>query len=319
MRKPNPFFLLCLAGTILLAAGIILLPRYFSRSMDIRNMNKVAAANRDDFSFLETSSGSVVDTVHALGKIKRDGSNLKLITAFNNSARINDELLDQVYDQAIDAVNFGFLPWIGIGKYDISLKMGWDIELYESWIKYIRSAKYYSLTYDSETHPNTKEILNLWFLRFSDGESFDYYFLVDAINYRIYYAEIYNVYTDQIVLLAESVYHSIDMTEKEKQKQKTLNISVSGDSSTIYDYMHEIYAMNEALFPDGSALYYGAQECRYVNPANLTDKLALVVLGFDLGTIYLEQLAMPENDFPYRGISVGFQGMGEKIQSLMKE
>ncbi len=314
MRKLNPFFLLCLIGTLLLAAGIILLPRYFSRSMDIRNMNKVAAANREDFSFMETSSGSVVDTVHALEKIKRDGSNLKLITTFNNSARINDELLDHVYDQAIDAVNFGFLPWIGIGLQEGALKMGLGTELYESWFNHIRSAKYYSLTYDSGTHPNTKEILNLWFLRFSDGESFDYYFLVDAINYRIYYAEIYNIYTDQIVTFAEFI---IGMTEKKKQEAP--NMSVSDDSSIIYDYTNELYAMNEALFPDGSALYYGAQDCRYVNPANLTDKLSLVVLGFDLETIYLEQLVMPENNFPYRGISVGFQGMGEKIQSLMKE
>ena len=317
MRKPNPFFLLCLIGTLLLASGIILLPRYFSRSMDIRNMNRVTAASRDDFSFLGTGSGTVVDTVQALGKLRRDGSNLKLITTFNNSARINDELLGHVYDQAMDAAAFDFLPWIGMEMHELTLKMGWNQTLYHSWINDIRFAKYYSMTYDSEIHPNTREILNLWFLRFSDGESFDYYFLVDAINYRIYYAEIYNVYTDQIVLLSESVYHSIQMTEKEKQK--TSNMSVSGKAPIIYDYTYEIDALNKDRFPEGSATYYGAQDCRYVNPANLTDKLALVVLNFDQDTVYLEQLIMPQNNFPYRGISVGFQGLGEKIQKLMKE
>ena len=296
MRKSNSFFLLCLIGTLLLASGIILLPRYFSRSMDIRNMNRVAAVNRDDFSFLETSSGSVTDTVHALGKLKRDGSNLKLITSFNNSATINDELLDHIHTQTMDTVNYHFLPWIDTSDYEASLKMGWSMGLNESWINHIRFARYYSLTYDSNTHPNTKEILNLWFLRFTDGESFDYYFLIDAVNYRIYYAEIYNVYTDQMILFKASEYPEIEKKSA-----------------------YEIYAKNEALFAQGSALYYGAQDYRYVSSSNLTDKLALVVLNFDQETVYLEQLVMPENNFPYRGISVGFQGLGEKIQNLMKE
>lgn len=303
MRKINPFVLLTLMITILLAANILLLPRYISRTIDVRNMNTVIASNRDEFSFMETGNGSVQDTVYALDKIKPNGSNLKLIASFDSSAKINDELLQNVYDQAVDAAKYGMLPGLGSKENNLVMKYGLENTGFEYWGDYIRSAKYYSLSYDSKEQENTQEILNLWFLRFSDGEVFDYYFLVDASTYRIYYAEIYNSYTEMYVDMFEIQYGTSDL---EKFHKNILSVSDS-------------ISVNEDGFAKGCQSYYEAENCRFIRTGNLTDKLSLIVLGYEEGTLYVEQLALPADTLKYRGIAVGFQGISEKIQNLMKE
>ena len=52
MQTWNRLFWICLTGTILLTAGVIFLPRYLSRSLDLRELNWVEVGERDDFSFL---------------------------------------------------------------------------------------------------------------------------------------------------------------------------------------------------------------------------------------------------------------------------
>lgn len=53
MRKQNGVFWFCLAGTVLLTWGVIFLPRYLSRSLDMRSIGQVEMSGRDGFSFLE--------------------------------------------------------------------------------------------------------------------------------------------------------------------------------------------------------------------------------------------------------------------------
>ena len=53
MKIKEHLFLFCLTGTLFLTAGVVFLPRYFSRSLDMRNLNQVEASEREDFSFLE--------------------------------------------------------------------------------------------------------------------------------------------------------------------------------------------------------------------------------------------------------------------------
>lgn len=310
MRKINPFVLLTLMITILLAANILLLPRYISRTIDVRNMNTVIASNRDEFSFLETGNGSVQDTVYALDKIKPNGSNLKLIASFDSSAKINDKLLQNVYDQAVEAAEYGMLPGLGSRENNLVMKFGLENTVFENWRDYICSAKYYSLSYDSKEQENTQEILNFWLLRFSDGVAFDYYFLVDASTYRIYYAEIYNSYTEMYVDMFEIQYGTSELEKFHKNisSQKIFKLSVSDSIS-----------VNEDGFAKGCQSYYEAENCRFIRTGNLTDKLFLIVLGFEEGTLYVEQLALPADTLKYRGISVGFQGISEKIQNLLKE
>lgn len=308
MRKINPVFLLALTATICLACGIILLPRYISRSIDEHSMNEVSLANREDFSFLEPTSDSVVDIVHALENIKRDGSNLKLITSFDQSARINDELLKNVLDQALLASDLGMIPWIGIGEHNYYTSMGLELEPLDYWVDEIRYAKYYSLTCDSREYPNTQEILNFWFLRFSDEKTFDYYFLVDAATYHIFYTEIYNQYTEQSVMFNHLLY-GYTFTKDTKEV----------NTSATTDYFAETYFSVKEWFPEGCTYYYEAYDYRSVRASNLTNKLALVVLNLENESLYMEQLAMPASKLDYRGISIGFQGVSEKIQNLIKE
>ena len=81
MQTWNRLFWICLTGTILLTAGVIFLPRYLSRSLDLRELNWVEVGERDDFSFLEPSSGSVLENVQVFRNLTYNGENLTLISS----------------------------------------------------------------------------------------------------------------------------------------------------------------------------------------------------------------------------------------------
>lgn len=288
----NRLFWLCLSGMLLLTAAVILLPRYLSRSLDLRTLNKVEAVSRDNFSFLEPGSDSVLENIRAFRQIDQKNTSLELIAAIDEPGRMNDELLGQVYDQAMMAADTGYLPWIGSASYDLAKILGLESEPYEYWGDRIRSARYYNLTYDMDEQPRTRKVLNFWYLRFSDGKTFDYYFLVNSMNCQIYYAELYNQYTDLIV----GPYMSME------------------DAADKY----VIGGLIEG-FTYGCGAYYGSDDAKYVGSSNLHEKLAMVILNYEDQFAYVEQLALPEKQLPFRGISVGFQGLENIMQSTTKE
>ena len=73
MKRQNGFFWVCLAGTVLLAIGVVFLPRYFSRSLDMRSIGQVEVTGRDGFSFLEAGSNDVPGAARAFQYLeKRD-------------------------------------------------------------------------------------------------------------------------------------------------------------------------------------------------------------------------------------------------------
>lgn len=315
METRSKLFWLCLTGTILLAAGIVFLPRYLSRGLDMSMLNRVELAERENFSFLEQSSNGILENARAFRYLDSAEDTLMLISSYDESAKINSDLLEAVYDQAMSAADLGMLPWIGAYGYDWTMNLGLEPEPYEYWADRVRFARYYSLTYASESGSNTKEMLNFWYLRFSDGKTFDYYFLVNAATYQIYYAEIYNQLTDLFVVYSETFGTVSDMDtgnaavyEKAVQEQS---------EAYVYDAnMEEVYWSSENLFAIGSMLYYEANAYKYVGGQNLNNKLSLIVLNFGERTVYIEQLAMPENTFPYRGIGVGLQNLGASAQKL---
>ena len=73
MKGQNRVFWLCLTGTILLALGIIFLPRYFSRSLDMSSIGQVEVTGRDGFSFLEAGSNDIPGVARAFRDLEKNG------------------------------------------------------------------------------------------------------------------------------------------------------------------------------------------------------------------------------------------------------
>lgn len=322
MRTWNRVFWLCLAGTILLAAGVIFLPRYFSRGLDLGKMNQVQLAERENFSFLEQSSNAILENARAFRYLNSAEDNLMLVSSYDESAKINMDLLEGVYDEVMKAADEGMLPWLGSYGYSFSKQMyyelGYDLDFqpYEYWADMVRFANYYSLTYQSDSGSNTKEMLNFWYLRFSDGKTFDYYFLVNAVTYQIYYAEIHNQYTDWIVNYWESFYKTPEIYGDSKTENS--NVVVYDDAAYLPE-LDNFYWFYYDITLSGCVNYYNPDDFKNISSGTQNNRMFLHILNYGNEALYIEQLAMPENTFPYRGISIGLQNMGENIQKLMTQ
>lgn len=317
MRTWNWHFWLCLTGTILLTAGVVFLPRHISRSLDRKDLNWVELNERDDFSFLEPGTNSVLGNERAFRHLTRDGENLTLISSIQDPGRMNSELLEQVYDQVMIASELGLLPWVGARGYKFGASLAEDVdeivvEPYEYWADQAQFARYYSLTYESEENPNKTEMISFWYLRFSDNETFDYYFVVNAISYQIYYAEIYNAYTDYYADLAERA-DRYDIVEANLAGEKIV-LDKSKQGTSPY----------EALFAVGCMDYYQAEGYTWVGSENLYDKLGLVILYYGGQSVYISQ-SVTQNDTSlsydsglsaYQGIGTGFQELANKVRFL---
>lgn len=322
MRTWNRLFLICLAGTICIGLGIIFAPRYLSRKMDMRRENQIAMVSRDNFSFLEQGEGTVMEHVKVFRNLHPDSEDLRLITSVTDSERVNDDILKQVYDQAITASAYGMLPLIMdyyqmYGYTDVSLSAE-DMSPYEYWGDRIKFARYYSFTYDSDTNPNTKEILNFWLLRFSDGKTFDYYFLVDAITFRIYYAELYNSMTDQMAKYWKYIHQNSELSYTDDSDLADVNMATewfeeNPEWSNIFWILYD-------QFYFGCVDYYESDDYKVISNGSNSDRMSLVVLNYGQEAAYIEQKAVEESLFTnYQGISIGLQGIDTTVRALLEE
>lgn len=302
MRMNDHRFWLCLAGTVLLAAGVIFLPRHISRSLDKNTWDQVEISKREDFSFLEQGSNELLDAFRAFRHLDAEGTELTLITEIREPDQISEELLNEVYIQAMSASEYGMIPWIGerytevtdaavSGVYvesDDLLEIKW-----RSWTDDVRFARYYSLAYESEENPNKKELLNFWYLRFSNLVSFDYYFIVNAVNYQIYYAEIHNTFAHRL----------LDENDHVPDKE-AISVELGG------------------IFTEGCLQYYDFFEYDFVSQKDLYQKLCIAILYAEEHTtpIYIEESEADRKDPDmYRGICVGFQDLIRWVRTHMDE
>ena len=203
ITRSNKIFCLCLTGVLCLAAGTILGPRYFSRILDLRDLNAVSIIKRDQFSFLEQSSDQLVDQVKLLNSIGNSGNLMLLSNYSDQETWQNSTLIAQITDQVALAAGDGYIPWLEPGIYENYLmeimkkQASKEALAFYDWMNELKFAKYYSLTCESDPDSHMMQMMNLWYLRFSDEQTFDYYFLVNASTCQIYYAEIYNLLTDR--------------------------------------------------------------------------------------------------------------------------
>ena len=152
-------FLISLLCVVTITVGAVFLPRYLSRGLDKGRLNKVTVSDRSHFSYLEQSSGGIIENIQALSFMKNEANLMLLSDMKADTARLNTDLLENVYKQAMTASEYGMLPWLGVGDYKTLRKSSYDVVT--DWEDDIRFARYYSLTYDSDDDENTKELLNL--------------------------------------------------------------------------------------------------------------------------------------------------------------
>ena len=305
ITRSNKIFCLCLTGVLCLAAGTILGPRYFSRILDLRDLNAVSIIKRDQFSFLEQSSDQLVDQIDLLNSIE-NGGNLLLLSNYSDQKNWqNSTLIAQVTDQVALAPGDGYIPWLEPGIYENYLmeimkkQTSKEALAFYDWMNELKFAKYYSLTCESDPDSHMMQMMNLWYLRFSDEQTFDYYFLVNASTCQIYYAEIYNLLTDR---------EADDSWTESPQNAATVGEVFYGE-----EYAEQ--------FAAGAFYYYQASDFQtvYGDEGRNYDCLSVLRLEEE-ESAYIEMQKHEQNTqlkHPIYGYSVGIRGLGDKIQKNM--
>lgn len=309
MRKKIPIFWFCLVGTIFLTVGVIFLPRYLSRSLDYRRMNYMEISNRTDFSFLKPASNDVVEVARAFQYLNTTGEEPVLLLSLEDPDQISKDLLAAVYEQSMIMSECGAIPWTGINDDLVETEDGYFIPSYYNWTEDVTFARSYSLTYESLEDPNKKEMLNFWYLNFSDGKRFDYTFIANAITYQIYYAKIYN----------ESASYMATAYQMEHEMFSVGTDAVSGKSSIKSEEYTD--SVTDA-FSVGCENYYGAIGSSYVGQNTLYNKIGIAILYFDkkpesTQNIYVEKRIALEPFSDYLGISIGFQDLIRWAEELL--
>lgn len=305
ITRSNKIFCLCLTGVLCLAAGTILGPRYFSRILDLRDLNTVSIINRDQFSFLEQSSDQLSDQIELLNSIGSSGNLMLLSNYSDQETWQNSTLIAQVTDQVALAAGDGYIPWLEPGIYENYLmeimkkQASKEAPAFYDWMNELKFAKYYSLTCESDPDSHMMQMMNLWYLRFSDEQTFDYYFLVNASTCQIYYAEIYNLLTDR---------EADDSWTESQQNIATITEVFYGE-----EYAEQ--------FASGAFYYYQASDFQTVYGDEGRNYDCLSVLRLEEGeSAYIEMQKHEQNTqlkHPIYGYSVGIRGLADKIQKNM--
>ena len=305
ITRSNKIFCLCLTGVICLAVGAVMGPRYFSRILDLRDLNTVSIINRDQFSFLEQSSDQLVDQVKLLNSIGNSGNLMLLSNYSDQETWQNSTLIAQITDQVALAAGDGYIPWLEPGIYEnyfmeiMKKQASKEAPAFYDWMNELKFAKYYSLTCESDPDSHMMQMINLWYLRFSDEQTFDYYFLVNAATCQIYYAEIYNLLTDR---------EADDSWTESPQNAATVAEVFYGE-----DYAEQ--------FASGAFYYYQANDFQIVYGDEGRNYDCLSVLRLEEGeSAYIEMQKHEQNTqlkYPIYGYSVGIRGLADKIQQNM--
>ena len=305
ITRSNNIFCLCLTGVICLAVGAVMGPRYFSRILDLRDLNTVSIINRDQFSFLEQSSDQLVDQVKLLNSIGNSGNLMLLSNYSDQETWQNSTLIAQITDQVALAAGDGYIPWLEPGIYENYLmeimkkQASKEAPAFYDWMNELKFAKYYSLTCESDPDSHMMQMMNLWYLRFSDEQTFDYYFLVNASTCQIYYAEIYNLLTDR---------EADDSWTESPQNAATVAEVFYGE-----EYAEQ--------FASGAFYYYQASDFQTVYGDEGRNYDCLSVLRLEEGeSAYIEMQKHEQNTqlkYPIYGYSVGIRGLADKIQKNM--
>ena len=308
-------FAVCLAGTVLLAAGVVFLPRYISRSLDLRSINRVVLTDRDTFSYMEPSAYDLPGNDAGFKSLQDGTGELTLIASFDRqTVKLNEELLQGIEEEMFTfSEAMGYDIWF---PYDTSAETYSDAEAYSGGNAYLyskissgygiaspdqaESAEYYSLVYPSEEDSRVKQMLNFWVVHYTDTLSMDSYFLGNEDNYKIYYAWIYNTRTEEICSLLEMASEEQNPKELERYVWDAFSLATAAEGC-LYYYEAEFY--DEISWPETLSMK---------NPA-------AVSMVFGAEKIVGEERPLPASRRGCRGLGIGLQSAGAALSPDEKE
>ena len=164
------YFIGILLVTILLLITF-LLPELYSAYMDTKDLNRVQVMERENFSFKELVDMTIQDKVQQMMATLDTKNELRRTLYLVGKDAADAELLERLREALDITIQYQMLPNIS----------GYDLE------NNIVYAEYYNL---SDGMAESEEIA-FWNIRFSDYQTFDFTFRIDAAGPVIYQAELY--------------------------------------------------------------------------------------------------------------------------------
>lgn len=157
----------------ILVVGSFFLPQLYNYRIDNKNLNTIHYQTREVVAFegnIEIPSADRIAIMVNL--INEYGMNPSLLV--QDGEMDNDELLNKVREEIAAAMTQGMLPG-GLTKYPLDGSRG------------ILTMEYFNV------NSNASELgeMTLWSVHYTDYETFEFRYLVDAQTYKIYYAEFY--------------------------------------------------------------------------------------------------------------------------------
>ena len=241
--------------TILILATF-LLPQVYSALIDNKDLNQVHAVTRESFSFERLVDMTVFDRTQQMMEVLNAKSSVSRTLSLSGSEVTDSELLRGVREAVGIAVGYKLMP--DITAYDI-----------ENNIVY---AEYYNLS-DSTTESAET---GFWCLRFSDHQTFDFTFRVDASEYIIYQAELY---------CAEVTEYLAQITSDDK----------------------EVVAFLNDQFMEGSGSYFEAEG--YSALTDTTNGELVFMMGYEKGEYALYHSPCENGYIAGQGLRWGFVPM----------
>lgn len=230
-----------------------LMPQMFSAVVDSRDLNQMHAVERESFSFETLVDMTVNERVQQVLTAVNAQNALRRTLLLNDGEVLDRELYEGLKEATGIAVLYKLMP--DISAYDI-----------ENNIVY---AEYFNLSDNATESAET----GFWTLRFSDSETFDFMFRIDASEYIIYQAELY---------CAEVTEYIAQITSDDK----------------------EVVEFYNRQFMDGCNAYYEAEGSSLLTDPTMGDMVFL--MGFERGEYGFYHSPCENGSFAATGIRWGF-------------
>lgn len=259
---------------MILILATFLMPQAYSAFVDGKDLNQVHVVERENFSFKNPVEITVDERVQRMMEALNGREDVRRTLYLNGSEVKDGELLESIREALDIAIKYELIP-------DIS---AYEIE------KHIIFAEYYNLSDGTQEGQENA----FWNIRFSDYETFDFTFRVDASEYIIYQAEVY---------CAEAAEYTSQLMADDKEVTAFLNGSFM-ESSESYFEAEGYGALTDAYYGDMVFLlgYERGEYGIYHSPCqNGYLESEGIRWGFIPMTVTLEK-SNSINDWGYRGV-----------------
>lgn len=265
----------------ILVLATFLMPQGYSAFIDDKDLNQVHVIERERFSFASPVELSVYERVQQMMEALIGKENLKCTLKLNGNDVTDKDLLYGIRKSIMIAYRYSLIP--DISRYDL-----------ENNIVY---AEYYNL---SDAAAESEETA-FWNIRFSDYQTFDFTFRVDASEYIIYQAELY---------CAEAFDYATQIMSDDKEVSAFLNGQFMEGAVTYFEV--EGYDVLTDFTQGDMILMFGYEKGAYAMYHTSSSNGYMAGEGFRWGfvpmTVALEK-GNAINDWGYKGVVAHYRDL----------